>query len=559
MKPMFDNRCALALIAAAWLLASASATASDNRLSLVAVLIAQADLAPASPAEAEAEKPLRFTITGYKVEGAKLVSQEDIARTVAPFIGPDKDFADIQYAIEAIEALYVERGFGSARVVLPEQELEQGSISLRIVETRIGKVTVTDNKFFSEQNVLAAVPSARPGAVPRAKQIAKELKLANENPSRQINVVLKAAENDEEVDANLVVTDSKPVTWGVSFDNTGAPETGDHRIGFSVRHANLFDRDHVGSLQYLTSPQYTGRVKVLGGSYKVPLYASGNSVEVFGGYSNVNSVVGGLQNFQGGGLLFSGRYNITLEKAAGFDQSVSLGVDWRDFKRIEQTNTVPPTVLFNEVVVTPISATYVALGKFDNSDLNGSASLSVNIPGANKGTAADFAAYDNTGGGLLPDPNYHVVRYSGGYSTVIGDDMQFRSALVGQWSDNKLVLGEQMRLGGSTAVRGFSEGSVGGDSGTRANFEFYSPDFGGKFSAGGNFKARALIFYDWGQTETNFTQQKNSISGAGLGLRLGFSDQFAFRLDWAQIINADVDPQQPAGKMRVHFALAASF
>ena len=510
----------------------------------------------AAPAAADAEKPLRFEITGYVIEGAALVKKEEIAAAVAPFTGPNKDFSDVQYAIEAIEALYAEKGFSSVRVILPEQELQKGSIRFRVVESRFGSVTVTDNKFVTEANVLAALPSVRSGQVPSTKQIARELKLANENPARQINAVLKAGKVDEEVDAKLVVTDSKPVTWGVAFDNTGAPETGDHRLGFSVRHANLFDADHVASLQYLTSPQFPQRVTVIGGSYKVPLYSRGDSMEFFAGYSNVNSLVGGLSNFQGGGLLFSGRYNLILEKARGFDQTVSLGIDWRDFKRIEQTSPTPLT-LFNEVVVTPLSATYSAQGKFERSDVNGSVSLSLNVPEAHKGKAADFAAYDPSGT-LRPDANFRVVRYAAGYATLIGDDTQFRSALSGQWSRNSLVLGEQIRLGGATAVRGFSEGSENGVSGMRVNLELYSPDFGGKFSPGGNVKARALVFLDWGQV-TPFNGDNSSISGAGIGLRLGLSDQFALRLDWAQIINDGNDPQQRAGKTRVHFALSASF
>lgn len=88
-----------------------------------------------APAEANAatEKPLRFEITGYVIEGAALVKKEEIAAAVAPFTGPNKDFSDVQYAIEAIEALYAEKGFSSVRVILPEQELQKGSIRFRVV------------------------------------------------------------------------------------------------------------------------------------------------------------------------------------------------------------------------------------------------------------------------------------------------------------------------------------------------------------------------------------------------------------------------------------------
>src|SRR3989338_7920115 len=494
---------------------------------------------------------LRFDISGYVLEGATLLTQAEIDAAVAPFIGKDKDFSDVQRALEAIEGAYASRGFSAVRVLLPEQELEKGAVRFQVIESRFDKVVVKDNRFVSESNALNAVPSVRSGEVPKSKQIARELKLANENPARQLIVVLKSGEKEGEVDANIIVTDSEPSAWGVTLDNTGTPETGRTRLGVSWRHANLFDADHVANLQFQTSPEHVNRVTVLGGGYKIPLYQSGDSVEFFGGYSNVNSVVGGLDNFQGGGLIFSARYNHPLEKAGAFDQRLTFGLDWRGFRRIEQT-TPPVTVLYNEIVVVPLSLFYAAQGKFSQSDLGLNASISANLPGMNNGTATDFAAYDMVSF-TRPDPNYRVVRYGAGYSVLLGDGWQFRAVLNGQWSNDVLVQGELMRLGGADAVRSFSEGSVGGEKGARWNLEGYTPDFGG-----GDVVARALVFFDAGETESA-AGVKSSISCAGFCLCATFAEQFSLRFDAARIINADTDPLQQVGDWRAHIGLSASF
>ncbi len=511
-----------------------------------------ASAAEAVPVAPEAEQGvLRFTINQYVLEGASLLSQTEIDAAVAPYVGKDKDFSDVQRALEAVEEAYAKRGFSAVRVLLPEQELEKGTVRFRVVESRFGKVTVKDNHFVSEANALNAVPSVRSGGVPRTKQIARELKLANENPARQMNVVLKGGAKDDEVDANVIVTDSKPSSWGVSLDNSGSPETGRARLGLSYRNANVFDADHVASIQYVTSPQYPDRVQVLGGNYKIPLYRSGNSLEFFGGYSNVNSVVGGLSNFQGGGRLLSARYNHTLERMGAFDPTLSLGLDWRDFRRIELTNP-PPTVLYNEIVVMPVSVAYTALGKFAKSDINFNVSLSRNLSGMNNGRREDFAAYDVLNP-TQPNDNYRVLRYGAGYSQLIGDGWLFRTALTGQRSADVLVQGEQMRLGGADAVRGFSEGSEGGETAARLNLEGYTPDFGK-----GDVRARALIFFDAGEAKSaNGT--KVSISGAGVGLRANYGEQYSSRLDVAQIQKAGTDSSQQAGKWRAHLSLNATF
>jgi len=115
---------------------------------------------------------LRFAIDRYVVEGASLLTQAEIDAAVAPFVGKDKDFSDVQRALEAIEDVYAKRGFSAVRVLLPEQELEKGTVHFRVVESRFGKVTVKDNRHVSEANALNAVPSVHSGGVPRSRQIA---------------------------------------------------------------------------------------------------------------------------------------------------------------------------------------------------------------------------------------------------------------------------------------------------------------------------------------------------------------------------------------------------
>jgi hemolysin activation/secretion protein len=497
---------------------------------------------------------LRFEIRKYTLDGATLLGKQEIEQTVAPYVGKNKDFSDVERALDAIEALYAKKGYTAVHVLLPEQELEQGDVHFHIIESRFGKVTVKSNKFLrfgTDQNALNALPAVRPGYLPVPKEIARELKLANENPARQLNVMLKAGEKDEEVDATVIVTDSKPGAWSVSYDNSGTVETGRSRLGLAYRYANLFDKDHVVSLQTQVSPEHTDRVRVFSGSYKIPFYASGNSVEFSIAHSNVNSLVGGLSNFRGGGEIFSSRYNQPLEKIGKFDPRIAYGFDLRDFKPVEQT-TPPVTVLYNEVIVTPLSLTLSAQGKTGDADVGLSVSIAQNVPILSKGRAADFAQYD-----LInqsdPNPNYRIIRYGANYMLPLSGDWQIHAAINGQLSGHILIQGEQIRLGGMDGVRGFSEGSEGGEKGIRGNVEFYTPAVQKWHS-----NIRGLMFYDAGQASTA-AGSNVAISSYGVGLRSDYSDSISLRMDAGKILRAGNDPEQQKGDSRVHLVLSATF
>lgn len=507
-------------------------------------------VAPVPQADTATEVP-HFEISGYIVEGATLLGKEEIDVAVASYLGKDKDFSDVQRAMQAIEALYAARGYSAVRVTLPEQTLEKGVVHLVAVESHFGKIVIKDNKFVSEANVLNALPSLRGGGVPRSQSIARELKLANENPARQLNVVLKAGEKEDAVDASVLVTDSKPTAWSVTFDNSGTKETGNTRLGLAYRHANLFDADHVATAQIQTSPQHTDRVLVVGGSYKIPRYQAGDSWEFFGGYSNVNSLVGGLTNFQGGGVMLSARNNWMLERVGGFDPRLSFGLDWRTFNSLKQTQPTT-TVLYNEIVTTPLSVALALNGKTPHSDTNFNFSYAVNVPMLSKGKTADFAAYDPLAL-LKPDAHYAVLRYGASYARLVASDWQLRAALNGQWSNNFLILGEQMRLGGADGVRGFAEGSEGGSSGTRVNLESYTPSYS-LWEA----DTRALVFYDVGRVSSK-NGISSSIASAGIGMRSTYAEQFSLRADMAWITNAGTDPLYRKGDWRIHASLSATF
>jgi len=502
-------------------------------------------------ADEAGQETLRFAITRYAVEGATLLTPAEIEAAVAPFIGTDKDFSDVQSALEVIEALYAERGYSAVHVLLPEQEMEAGTVRFQVIEGHYGKVTVKNNRFFSEANLLNAIPSVRSGGVPKSKQVARELRLANENPARQLNVVLKGGERDDELDASLQVSDSKFSQWTLTADNSGTVETGRSRISLAYRHANLFDADQVAQVQAQISPEHTDRSQVVGGSYRIPLYGLGHSVEFFGSYSNINAVVGGLSNFQGGGLMFSTRYNVPLERRGTFDPRVSFGLDWRRFDKIELTSP-PPTTLFGEIVVTPLSAAYATQGRLGKGDVALNTSLTVNVPVAGSGKSADFAAYDriNT---AAPEPHYKVLRFGASYFLPLAADWQWRTAFSGQWSNDRLIQGEQIRLGGADGVRGFSEGSETGERGGKFNLELYAP----AWNMGG-LGTRGLLFADAGRVQPE-TGDSTGIASLGLGLRASYSGSLALRFDAGRIMNEGTDPKQQQGDWRLHASLSGTF
>src|SRR5258708_19327260 len=57
----------------------------------------------------------RFDISAYHVEGNTLLKEKQIESVLAPFKGKQRDFADVQRALEALEGAYRQAGFGDVQ------------------------------------------------------------------------------------------------------------------------------------------------------------------------------------------------------------------------------------------------------------------------------------------------------------------------------------------------------------------------------------------------------------------------------------------------------------
>ena len=523
--------------------------------------------APAPAASAPAPQEPRFDIGRFVVEGATLLTEAEIESAVGPFQGKAKSFADVQRALEALERLYATKGYNAVQIILPEQEVERGEVKFRVIEARIGAMLVEGNKFFDEANIRASLPALAAGGSPNIHRIADNLRLANESPAKQTTVLLRSGSEEGVVDAVVRVTDELPLKYSLTLDNTGTSQTGALRVGLGYQHSNMFNRDHVLSMQYVTAPnkaQHVSKfsvipsknVTIIGGSYRIPFYRWGDSIDVTAGYSNVNSgLVQNLFNVSGAGTIFGLKYNYALPRRGDLDHRLAFGWDWRAFNaKVSQVGT--DFSLVPDITVHPVSIQYSGAYRLSSNETSFNLNYHQNLPGGNDGGSAAFEA-SRLGG----RPGYTVWRYGVSHNRAFANDWQMRAAFGGQATRDRLVAGEQFGIGGIDSVRGFLEREVVNDHGYRGTLEAYSPDLSGLTDWLSGYRMRGVLFYDWGRVTRieplPSEPYRQSIASAGLGVRLSRGTSLSVRLDYAVVI--DKGGLQGRGDGRMHMTLAYIF
>lgn len=92
-------------------------------------------------------------VNSVQVSPSEILSQEEITNVVQGLVGKNVFINDIQAAIDGINALYSSKGYVTARAFLPEQKVEGGKIYIELIESKIGELAVTNNRWTSAGHI----------------------------------------------------------------------------------------------------------------------------------------------------------------------------------------------------------------------------------------------------------------------------------------------------------------------------------------------------------------------------------------------------------------------
>jgi hemolysin activation/secretion protein len=542
---------------------------------------AQPQPAPqASAAVAAGSAPVRnderFDITRFAVEGNTLLSQARVDEAVTPFRGPGRVYGDIQQALEALENAYRSAGYTAVQVSVPEQELTGGVVRLQVVETVVGKVVVSDNRHFSEQNIRASIPQLVEGSAPNLRRISESVQLANDNPAKQVNVTLTASESTNQIDAAITVKDDNPLRVMLNVDNSGNRDTGQWRTGVAVQHSNLFNRDHVATVAYTTSPDSPSGAKVdlysLG--YRLPMYGLGDSLDFIYGKSNVTSgqtlAVNSTLNITGRGEIYALRWNHYFARSGEWSSKLVFGAD---YKKVDSSCNINGGLLNGASLNTclpystlPLSVSYSAqqqgVGQLLDYNLGIARNLATGQARRND-TLQVTDRYSLFTGARQSMDNFIIVRGGASWFKVFQNDWQVRLASSLQVSPHALPPVEQFGLAGANTVRGFTERAVAADSGAVLNAELYTPDLLAKSEARGNL--RLLGFVDAARGANNNVTAASTVPSTltlasfGAGLRYTLGRDFTLRLDVARVLLNGHSVTEQRGDLNAHLSAILGF
>ena len=397
---------------------------------------------------AEAEKKIIFVKTVI-IDNSEILSNVEIRKITSRVEGRNTTIKELLDIVGEINELYKNKKFITARAILPAQKVTDGIVVIRLIEGRIGKIEVKGNKY-TRAPFLKDKIFMKTGDIADLLRLEKRLSFFNSTSDTRMTAEFSPGEKAGTTDCTLHVEEPQQYQASIFVDNAGRKEVGLYRIGASISDASLLGyRDHFNAGGFWAGGTFAGSV-----SYDCPVGPLGTRLGTSYDFNQV--------------AVNSGPFQV-----------LDIGTNFYDFG-VKASQPLIGTPVFK-------------LNAFAGYDYKKSVTefsgvkLFVNRVSCIS-NGVDFQAYDQYGGwfsreyftegfeSLGSDKNY--FKFNGDIVRVVAlkDDATFILRFGGQISDTRLLPStEQFQIGGSSTVRGYSEGLLAGDSGYVANAELNFP------------------------------------------------------------------------------------
>lgn len=516
-------------------------------------------LLPGGEAYTASEDEVRFDIREYRVMGNTLLDYETIMTRMVYYTGLDMSASDVEKARQYLEGLYHSEGYPTVMVNIPPQNIEQGVVTLEVIESRIGMVRVTGNRYYTREKILSKLPSFRRGEIMYIPKIQAEINKSNRSPDLKITPMLMPGRDFGTTDVELKVVDHFPLHGSIELNNRATWDTTRLRLNGIIRYDNLWQKEHGLTFQYQTSPKDSSEVKVYALSYVLPApWDDDHIIAAYGVLSDSDTAFGEGFETVGEGKILGLQYVIPLPFYKSYAQNLSLGVDYKDFKEklgFSDSDSGESDTQETPVTYLPLSLRYQGTLYGDTGRTGFDAGVSV----AFRGLVTDRDEFETKR--YKARGNYMILRLGADRDQQLPLGFSMRLMAEGQIADQPLIANEQYSAGGMKSVRGYRENEEAGDDALFATLELKAPDCARLMGAPEGYGFIPFLFVDGARLKIQDAlpgeDAKKGLYGAGLGFRGSLSRFFEYDCScgWALRDTGRTD----RGDSLFNFAVKAQF
>ena len=513
-------------------------------------------LPPAPPAPPQPKPlPLSVFVREIRITGGTVFTAEELSRVTASFTNRKIVSEDLEALRVALTKLYIDHGYITSGVIIPDQAVTEGIITLQVIEGKLSRIEVEGNywflpKYLQERIALGVGPPVNINA------LQERVQLLQETPGiTRLNAELRPGIQRGESVLNVRVTEANPIKAWLEFNNYVSPTVGSERGLVTVAHQNLTGRGDLLSFQYGKSSGVDPQIET---RYAVPLNARDTTLVLEYRRNDFRVIAHDFANLNIKSQ--SEIYGITLRHPLyrTLTQEFALALTGEQlYNKI--------TTAFDDISP-PLSDQLVPGAQGGVSRVN---ALRFSQEWTHRTATQVVAAFSRFSIGvdaLGSTNNKQAPADAGGkffawlgqaqwVRRIAPTGVQLLARVAVQLTDDRLFPVEQLSLGGRFSVRGYRENTLVQDVGTLASVEARIPVF--PAALGGDF-LKVAPFVDYGRAynaRTMGPEPLKDLAGVGFGLLWDIAPGSRLEFYWGHRLNKVDNPHENLQDHGIHLQL----
>ena len=420
------------------------------------------------------------TIQDFRFTGNQLLSNEELQTIINKWKNKSLQFSDLKNVTTEIQDYYASKN-RIARAVLPEQEITNGIVTIRIIEGTLGEIIVENKsatprmsanvvkKYFEIKNNKNEVIYVD------TKDIQKTVALLNELPGIRAAASYEQGKTEGETNLKISIEDTPLFTSEVALANYGSRSTGSDQAIANITMNNISGR---GDLAMINAMRSTGSTYVQG-SYSVPVGITGMQVGLQASnldYKTSYSFSGDNQS-EGDAKTVGINLSYPVLRSERGSTNAKISIDNKEYLN---TLVSDGTTLSDYKITNIVASLSGYLLNKDKSTISYSSSITFGDLNINDTTQAATDSTTAKTNGSFEKFNFSLSRNE----TIASlKNSNWVISADGQLASKNLNSSEQLSLGGPYAVRAYPSGQSSGSQGFILRTELQYP-YNDKFTVG---------------------------------------------------------------------------
>lgn len=204
------------------------------------IIAQESALPPVKTDETQLSSVSKMYVQKFRLEGMTVFSEKEIEPILLPYQNREITAEELQEVRNNLTKFYISNGYVNSGAVIPDQKLEDGIITLKVIEGKLTQIQVSGNTWLRSAYVKSRTELAMDDKPLNINVLQDRLKLIKQDPRiENINADLNPGLKPGESYLDIGVQEARPYHLSTRFNNHNSPGIGAYRAEIELSHLNL--------------------------------------------------------------------------------------------------------------------------------------------------------------------------------------------------------------------------------------------------------------------------------------------------------------------------------